>query len=103
MNNLIFVLLMAFIDVIVLSLMKYQLMNYNPYYFLIAFLFYGIQPIIFYYSLKNGGGLGTNNILWDLMSDLLVIIIAIAIFNEHSSRKQTVGIILAFVSMYLLR
>jgi multidrug transporter EmrE-like cation transporter len=83
MNNIIFVLLMAIIDVIVLSLMKHQLKHYNPIYFVIAFIFYGIQPLIFYYSLKNGGNLGTNNILWDLLSDLLVLIIALTLFEAR--------------------
>lgn len=94
---------MALIDVLVLSLMKHQLTHYNPYYFAIAFIFYGIQPIIFYYSLKNGGKLGVNNILWDLLSDLLVLIIALYIFKENLTRTQTIGVILALVSIYLLK
>ncbi len=93
---------MAIIDVIVLSLMKHQLKHYNPIYFVIAFIFYGIQPLIFYYSLKNGGNLGTNNILWDLLSDLLVLIIALTLFEEQLTKYQTLGIIMALVSIYLL-
>lgn len=103
MNNLLFVFIMALIDVIVLSLMKYQLTHYNPYYFLIAFIFYGLQPLIFYYSLQNGGKLGVNNILWDLLSDLLVLIIALSIFKENLTKIQVLGIILALTAIYLLR
>jgi len=102
MKNLLFVLSMALIDLVVLSLMKYQLDHYNPLYFLIAFIFYGCQPIIFYYSLKNGGKLGLNNILWDLLSDFLVLIVAIYLFHEILRPSQMMGIFLAFISIYLL-
>lgn len=101
------IIIMALIDAFVLSLMKYQHIYYNPYYFIIAFIFYGIQPIIFYYSLNNTnkgvGKLSINNVLWDLLSDISVTILAIFIFKESLTTCQMLGFILGMISIYLLQ
>jgi drug/metabolite transporter (DMT)-like permease len=93
---------MALVDIIVLGLMRYQLAHYNPYYFLIAFIFYGCQPLIFYYSLKNGGDLARNNILWNLLSILTLLIFSVVMFNEKFNTKQYFGILLSTIAIYLL-
>lgn len=96
------IIIMALIDAFVLSLMKYQLKSYNFIYFVIAVIFYGIQPLLFYQSLKHGGNLAINNVSWDLLSDISVTIIAIYVFKELLTNKQILGLLFGLISIYLM-
>lgn len=95
---------MAMVDVFVLSLLK---MRYNKtittdWVFIIAFLIYGFQTVIFYKSLSYGN-LTNMNLLWDLSSDILVTIVGIYFFKEAVTTLQRVGILLGMISIYLLK
>ena len=96
--------LMAAIDVFILSLLKmrYSLTISNNLVFIIAFFIYGIQPFIFYYSLKYAN-LSRMNLIWDLMSDLLVTTIAIIYFREFLTNKQYWGVIFGIIAIFLLK
>ncbi len=101
---LMFGLAMACIDVIVLSALK---MKHNgtiktPWIFLIAFIVYGCQALIFYKALDYSN-LTNMNLFWDITSDILVTIVGIYYFKEVETNLQRLGIILAFLSILLLR
>lgn len=100
---LLFGLIMAIIDAIVLSLLKIQKTHqkYTNAFFVIAMIIYSLQPLIFYKGLTYAP-MSILNILWDLFSDLLVCIIGFVIFKEQLTTRQYVGIVLAFVSIILL-
>ena len=42
------------------------------------------------------------NMMWDLLSDVLVTLSGIYVFNEKISYSKSLGILLSMVSMYLL-
>ena len=62
---------------------------------------YAIQPWIFLSSLKYET-LIVMNLLWDLLSDVLVSLIGIFYFGEKISSVRLIGLILGMVSLALL-
>ena len=101
---LIFGLFLALVDVIVLSLLKLKYIGtLNTWWvFVIAFIVYGLQPIVFYNSLKYSS-LTAMNLLWDVTSDILVTMVGFLIFREAITQKQAVGVIFAFIAILLLK
>ena len=100
---LIFALVMAGVDAVILSLLKlFSIGSITSYIvFVLAFIIYGCQPFIFYYSLKYSS-LTVMNLMWDLASDILVAFIGIMIFKENISNLQKIGILFGLVSLILL-
>jgi len=95
--------LMALIDSIVLSLLKALssgLIQWKGI-ILIAMLLYSIQPLIFLQSLK-GNGLTIMNLLWDVISDVLVTVIGLFYFSEKLTSTKKAGVILSIISIILL-
>jgi len=89
-------------DVISLGLLKAIHLEWlSNYYFIIPVILYSLQPFLFFKAL-NFEGMAVMNIIWDLLSDVLVTISGIYIFKEKISHTKFMGIILAMVSMYLL-
>jgi len=60
-----------------------------------------VQPFLFFSSLSFES-MTVMNIMWDLLSDVLVTISGIYVFNEKISSTKFLGILLAMVSMLLL-
>ena len=93
---------MAFNDVISLGLLKAIHLEWlSTYYFIIPLILYAAQPFLFFSSLSFES-MAVMNILWDLISDVLVTLSAIYVFNEKISYTKISGILLAMVSMFLL-
>jgi drug/metabolite transporter (DMT)-like permease len=68
--------------------------------FPLVILFYAIQPIIFFRSLKFES-MTVMNLMWDLMSDVLVTFVGIFILGEKIGFRKAVGIVLSFIALYL--
>lgn len=93
--------ILALLDTLSLPLLKSAYLNNNS-----IFLFLGvsigiIQKLIFYNSMKYTT-LTVLNVMWDLLSDIFVTLYGIFIFRENISTKKMFGIILSFISIYLL-
>lgn len=95
--------LLALNDSIILSLLKAYSVGWIKWggVFIIAMISYALQPLIFYQGL-NGNGLTVMNLLWDVMSDVMVTAIAFFYFNEKLSRFKKAGVLLSFISIILL-
>ena len=103
-SPIIFGILLAIVDVIVLAMLKMRhdgTIKTNAV-FLLAFVIYGFQAIIFYKSLDYGS-MVQMNLMWDITSDILVTIIGIYYFKEATSTNQKLGIVLGIVSLLLLK
>ena len=97
----IFAIAMASIDAIVLPIIKYINDGIYPLHLLILPVFvYAFQPILFYMSLKFST-LTSMNILWDLMSDVIVTIIGILYLKEKLHYTSKWGLIFAFIAIIL--
>lgn len=95
--------MMALVDGFVLSALKATSLGWIQWrgIFILSMLVYSFQPIMFYLSLK-GNGLTIMNLLWDVMSDVLVTTIGLFYFSEKLSKFKKLGVLFSFISIILL-
>ena len=93
---------MASIDALVMAGMKQYDMGVIPWRGIvpIAMLIYSFQPYIFLQALQYES-MTVMNILWDIISDILVTVLGIFYFKEQISSMKQVGLAFAFISIVL--
>jgi drug/metabolite transporter (DMT)-like permease len=95
--------LMATIDVIMLSIIK--AISFNQLrlikWMILPTLIYALQPWIFLSSLRFES-LIVMNLLWDLISNILVTATGFLYFKEKIGPFKTIGVILSFISIIFL-
>jgi len=98
-----YALYMASVDAIVMPLLKAKKLGMltGNWMFPLAALVYSTQPFIFYKSLSTDS-MTVMNLLWDVMSDVLVAVIGIFVFGETLSSLQWLGMVLAILGITLL-
>lgn len=94
---------MAFIDTIVLSGLKEYNMGTNTWKAIIpiSMLVYSLQPYVFLQALQFES-MTVMNILWDVISDILVTIVGLFYFKEKISSIKQVGLAFAFIAIILM-
>lgn len=91
---------MALIDVAVFPIIKHvHDSKISPYWLVLPILLYSIQPLIFYKALDYSN-VATINIMWDIMSDVIVTLMAIYILREKVSDSSKIGIVFAMIALY---
>ena len=97
-------LVMAFIDVLVLSglQMRHSGSLQGNWIFPLAFIIYGCQPIIFYYALSYMN-MAIMNLMWDLSSVIILTLVGLMIFKDKLTMKQMIGLGFAFPALMLLK
>ena len=95
--------LMASIDVSMLGIIKSVSIGSlkNILWMLVPTIVYAIQPWIFLKSLSFSSMI-TMNLMWDIFSDILVTAAGLMYFKEKVSNTKLIGILFAFVSIFLL-
>jgi drug/metabolite transporter (DMT)-like permease len=94
---------MALIDALILSSLK----AYNLGWFqwrgilLISMLVYSMQPLLFLQSLQYNS-LTVMNLLWDVMSDVVVTAIGVFYFSEKLTKFKKLGVFFSIISIFLL-
>lgn len=68
---------------------------------LVPTIVYAIQPWIFLESMKFES-LTVMNLLWDMMSDVIVTAVGLLYFEEVISPRKMIGVCLSFISMCLM-
>lgn len=93
---------MATVDVFMLGLLKAIHLGWvsNALLFLPTVI-YAMQPWVFLASLKFES-LTIMNLLWDMISDVLVTFTGLWFFQEQITRTKLVGVGLSMVSIFLL-
>lgn len=95
-------LLMALVDVFMLSLVKTVSMDYKLIrWMLIPTLVYAFQPWIFLQSLQFES-LIIMNLMWDVISDVLVTLTGLIFFKESIGPYKLIGVLLSLVSITLM-
>ncbi len=93
---------MALVDVFMLSLVKTVSMDYKLIrWMLIPTLVYAFQPWIFLQSLQFES-LIIMNLMWDVISDVLVTLTGLIFFKESIGPFKLIGVILSFISITLM-
>lgn len=67
----------------------------------IAMLIYSFQPYIFLLALQYES-MTVMNILWDVISDIIVTMMGIFYFKEQISSIKQVGLVFAFIAIVLM-
>ena len=93
---------MASVDVFMLGLLKAISLGWigHAAIFIPTFI-YAMQPWVFLASLKYES-MTVMNLLWDVMSDLLVTFTGLYFFGEKISRTKMIGVGFAIVAVFLL-
>ena len=60
-----------------------------------------MDPLIFYTAL-GFESMTVMNLLWDLMSDIIVTLVGLLYFKEVLPLTKKVGVVLSFISMFLM-
>jgi multidrug transporter EmrE-like cation transporter len=94
---------MASIDAFIFSLLKAKYLGISKAFWIIplSMLVYSTQPLMFYSSLSIES-MTVMNILWNVMSNIIVSLIGIFLFGEVLSINQYVGIIFSLIGITLL-
>ena len=94
---------MASIDALVMAGIKQYDMGVIPWRGIvpIAMLIYSFQPYFFLLALQHES-MTVMNILWDIISDILVTVMGIFYFKEEISSMKQVGLAFAFVAIVLM-
>jgi len=66
-----------------------------------SFIMYGFQAIVFYWGLSLSS-MTILNILWNIISNIVVSLIGIYFFGETLNTIQWIGIVLSLTGMTLL-
>jgi multidrug transporter EmrE-like cation transporter len=92
--------IMASIDVVMLGIIKSVSLNQSKLlrWMIIPTIAYAIQPWIFLQSLKFES-LIVMNLMWDLISDILVTLVGVFYFKEQVGPYKTIGVVLSLISM----
>ena len=96
-------LLMAGIDVFMLGILKMISTGAikNMWWMALPTLVYAFQPWIFLQSLRVESMI-VMNLLWDLISDVLVTANGLLYFKEKLSSKKSIGVLFSLIGIYLM-
>lgn len=94
---------MASIDGLSMSLLKARHVGMlkGSWVFPLSMLIYSTQPLIFYNALTHES-MTIMNLLWDILSDILVAAIGFFVFGETLTYLQCLGLVMSFVGITLL-
>ena len=93
---------MATVDVFMMGILKAIHLGWlNKVFIFLPTLLYSMQPWVFLASLKFES-LTVMNLMWDVMSDLLVTFMGIFFFQEKLKSSQMIGIGFAFAAVFFL-
>ena len=93
---------MASIDVFMLSMLKAISLGWiGKAALILPMAIYAFQPVIFLTSLKYES-MVVMNLLWDVLSDVLVTFTGLYFFQEKITRTKMIGIGFAIIAVFLL-
>jgi multidrug transporter EmrE-like cation transporter len=93
--------LLIIIEVISISLIKYSSIYNKKYIKYIGFIGFTIVGILLY-NIFLLGNLVITRAIWDVLSIILLTIIAITFFNEKLDKYHFMGLIFAIIALFLV-
>lgn len=93
---------MAGIDSTMLTLIKYiSTQKHHMGWILLPMIFYSLQPVLFFLSMQYET-LTVMNLLWDVISDVVITGIGLFVFKEKIGPYKKLGVIFSFISIVLM-
>lgn len=93
---------MASIDSTMLTLIKYiSTQKHHIGWIILPMIVYSLQPVLFYLSMEYET-LTVMNLLWDVISDVIITMIGLLLFKEKIGPYKKVGVIFSLISIVLL-
>ena len=94
---------MASVDGFAMAMLKAKHLGLikSMFIFPLTMLIYSFQPLIFYKALSSES-MSIMNVLWDVMSDVIVALIGYVVFGEVFTIQQCVGVVFCMVGIALL-
>jgi multidrug transporter EmrE-like cation transporter len=101
---LLYTLVMASIDSIMMTLLKLKQTNYltGSYILPLAMAIYSLEPLLFFKALSFKG-IGLRNALWDSLSSIVIALIGYLLFDEKISLTNWLGIFLCSIGIILIQ
>ena len=99
-----FAILLSIFDVFVMTTLKYihtGVLPLTPWTIAFPVLLYGATPLIFLYALRYEG-VAMMNVLWDVVSSILIAALGIYFFQEEVSERKKIGILVSIFAIFLL-
>lgn len=100
-TTLFFGILFGILDAIALPVVKGVSTGWKPLWMALPAVIYAINPFIFLKALSTES-LAIMNLVWDLSSDVIVTLIGVFMFKEYIPRTKLIGVVLSFVSLFLM-
>jgi multidrug transporter EmrE-like cation transporter len=100
-KSIVYGLAMAFIDMVMMGLVKQISGGGTIMKMVLPMAIYSLEPWIFLSAMKSES-MVIMNLIWDLVSNLLVTSLGVFYFGEKIGRIRTVGFVLSLVSLVLL-
>lgn len=101
LSTLFYGLTFGLLDVIALPTIKLVNSGLNKWYMIIPTILYACSPWLFLSALRKET-LTIMNLVWDLTSDITVTFIGLYLFKEQLKPLKIIGVILSFISLFLL-
>jgi multidrug transporter EmrE-like cation transporter len=93
--------LLAFNDIVMMPFVK-QIVGGWPFaYILFPMLAYALDPLIFFFAMK-GEGMALMNLVWNLISNVIITFTGIVMFKEVVPPTKMIGIALSFVALFFM-
>ena len=92
---------LAGIDVLAFPFVKYVSMGMNPVWMIVPVVLYAIDPLILLQSLHHEN-IAIMNLVWNLMSNMLIAFMGVAIFQETIPPLKWIGILFSMISIVLM-
>ena len=97
-----FAFLMTLVDIFMMGSVKLITLGKLPsWFFGLSMLSYGLQPMIFIQGTRSGG-MALSNLIWNLMSNIVITGLGVFYFGEKMHGVKWVGVGMGLFAMILL-
>jgi len=92
---------LSIVDIIMMPFVKEISGGWPFYWMIVPMLLYAMDPIIFFFALK-GEGMALMNLVWNLMSNVIVTLLGLLFLKEVVSPTKALGIVLSFLALFCM-
>lgn len=92
---------LALNDIIMMPFVKQIVGGWPIWTIVFPIIAYALDPVIFYFALQKEG-MAIMNLVWNLISNVVVTLLGLVAFKETINTQKFIGIILSFIALFFL-